>query len=148
MKRYDKVFKEEAVRLSDEIGPNRGSQFTSHAFREHLANQNAIQSMSGTGRCYDIARMESFWATLKKRFFVHIFYHWTNKNRAVRQSVFSDFLDSPLYKWVYAKLLTDPGFGPQSTEGNGHPPCLLQKQTRKNGWEENRYVFLPNHFIF
>jgi transposase InsO family protein len=45
---------------------DRGSQFTSHAFRESLANRDAIQSMSGTGRCYDNARMESFFATLKK----------------------------------------------------------------------------------
>ena len=46
---------------------DRGSQFTSHAFRESLAKRDAIQSMSGTGRCYDNARMESFFATLKKR---------------------------------------------------------------------------------
>lgn len=45
---------------------DRGSQFTSQAFRESLAKRNAIQSMSGTGRCYDNARMESFFATLKK----------------------------------------------------------------------------------
>lgn len=45
---------------------DRGSQFTSRAFRECLAKRDAIQSMSGTGRCYDNARMESFFATLKK----------------------------------------------------------------------------------
>lgn len=45
---------------------DRGSQFTSHAFRENLSKYGAIQSMSSTGRCYDNARMESFWATLKK----------------------------------------------------------------------------------
>lgn len=45
---------------------DRGSQFTSYAFRECLAKRDAIQSMSGTGRCYDNARMESFFATLKK----------------------------------------------------------------------------------
>lgn len=45
---------------------DRGSQFTSHAFRESLAKRDAIQSMSGTGRCYDNSRMESFFATLKK----------------------------------------------------------------------------------
>ncbi|AVX21732.1 Transposase InsO and inactivated derivatives [Carboxydocella sporoproducens DSM 16521] len=45
---------------------DRGSQFTSYAFRESLARFGAIQSMSGTGRCYDNARMESFFATLKK----------------------------------------------------------------------------------
>jgi transposase InsO family protein len=45
---------------------DRGSQFTSRAFRESLARYGAFQSMSGTGRCYDNARMESFFATLKK----------------------------------------------------------------------------------
>ena len=45
---------------------DRGSQFTSAAFRNALVRHGAIQSMSGTGRCYDNARMESFFATLKK----------------------------------------------------------------------------------
>ena len=45
---------------------DRGSQFTSCAFRESLARYGAIQSMNGMGRCYDNARMESFFATLKK----------------------------------------------------------------------------------
>ena len=45
---------------------DRGSQFTSAAFRASLARHGAVQSMSGTGRCYDNARMESFFATLKK----------------------------------------------------------------------------------
>jgi transposase InsO family protein len=45
---------------------DRGSQYTSRGFREALATYGATQSMSGTGRCYDNARMESFFATLKK----------------------------------------------------------------------------------
>lgn len=45
---------------------DRGSQFTSYEYRKILTCYNAIQSMSGTGRCYDNARMESFFATLKK----------------------------------------------------------------------------------
>lgn len=45
---------------------DRGSQFTSAAFRKILSRYGAIQSMSSTGRCYDNARMESFFATLKK----------------------------------------------------------------------------------
>ena len=45
---------------------DRGSQFTSNAFRTALTKQRAVQSMSGAGRCYDNARMESFFATLKK----------------------------------------------------------------------------------
>ncbi|WP_373233235.1 hypothetical protein [Cohnella sp.] len=42
------------------------SPWTTTAFRECLAKRDAIQRMSGTGRCYDNARMESFSATLKK----------------------------------------------------------------------------------
>lgn len=45
---------------------DRGSQFTSATFRACLAKYEAVQSMSGTGQCYDNARMESFFATLKK----------------------------------------------------------------------------------
>lgn len=45
---------------------DRGSQFTSGKFRAALEKYGTIQSMSGPGRCYDNARMESFFATLKK----------------------------------------------------------------------------------
>lgn len=61
---------ESACRSQSAVGmilhSDRGSQFTSAAFRAALARHGAIQSMSGTGRCYDNARMESFFATLKK----------------------------------------------------------------------------------
>lgn len=45
---------------------DRGSQFTSADYRMELKKHGAVQSMSGAGRCYDNARMESFFATLKK----------------------------------------------------------------------------------
>lgn len=45
---------------------DRGSQYTSEAFRNLLKKYEIDQSLSGTGRCYDNARMESFFATLKK----------------------------------------------------------------------------------
>lgn len=48
------------------VHSDRGSQFTSLLFRAALKRYGGIQSMSGTGRCYDNARMESFFATLKK----------------------------------------------------------------------------------
>ena len=47
----------------------RGCQYTSYAFRRELVTNGLIQSLSGTAHCYDIARMESFFATLKKRTF-------------------------------------------------------------------------------
>ena len=45
---------------------DRGSQYTSEAFRAELVKNGMVQSLSGTGHCYDNARMESFFATLKK----------------------------------------------------------------------------------
>lgn len=45
---------------------DRGSQYTSEAFRNALCDAGLIQSLSGTGHCFDNARMESFFATLKK----------------------------------------------------------------------------------
>lgn len=46
---------------------DRGSQYTSSLFRNTLKRYSATQSMSFTGRCFDNARMESFFATLKKK---------------------------------------------------------------------------------
>lgn len=48
------------------VHSDRGSQFTSHLYRETLAHQGFRQSMGRTGSCFDNARMESFFATLKK----------------------------------------------------------------------------------
>ena len=45
---------------------DRGSQYTSEAFKNALKEAGLVQSLSGTGHCFDNARMESFFATLKK----------------------------------------------------------------------------------
>ena len=46
---------------------DRGSQYTSEAFREHLAKYGITQSMnSATGRCHDNAKCESMWARFKE----------------------------------------------------------------------------------
>ncbi len=45
---------------------DRGCQYTSREFRSLLKKYGMLQSLSGTGKCYDNARMESFFATLKK----------------------------------------------------------------------------------
>ena len=44
---------------------DRGSQYASSAYRELLRRHEAIPSMSRAGNCYDNAKMESFWATMK-----------------------------------------------------------------------------------
>lgn len=51
---------------------NRGGQYTSDAFRAALAAGNIQQSLSGVDHCYDNARMESFFATLKKELLYRI----------------------------------------------------------------------------
>ena len=51
---------------------DRGSQYTSDAFRETLAANGLLQSLSGVAHCYDNARMESFFATLKKELIYRI----------------------------------------------------------------------------
>lgn len=48
------------------VHSDHGSQFTSHLYREVLANNGLRQSMGSTGCCRDNARAESFFATLKK----------------------------------------------------------------------------------
>ena len=45
---------------------DRGCQYTSYAFRRELVTNGLVQSLSGAAHCYDNARMESFFATLKK----------------------------------------------------------------------------------
>ena len=45
---------------------DRGSQYTSEDFKAALAKQDVTQSLSGVDHFYDNARMESFFATLKK----------------------------------------------------------------------------------
>lgn len=51
---------------------DRGSQYTSDAFRAELESQHIRQSLSGVDHCYDNARMESFFATLKKELLYRI----------------------------------------------------------------------------
>ena len=51
---------------------DRGSQYTSEEFRKTLMNLGIRQSLSGVDHCYDNARMESFFATLKKELIYRI----------------------------------------------------------------------------
>jgi len=48
------------------IHSDRGTQYTSNLFRNKLSKHKLRQSMGRTGTCFDNARMESFFATLKK----------------------------------------------------------------------------------
>jgi putative transposase len=71
------------------IHSDRGSQYTSHAFRQLLKKHRLTQSMSGTGNCYDNAPMESFFGTLKDEL-VHR-HHYATREEA-RQSI-ADYIE-------------------------------------------------------
>ena len=51
---------------------DRGSQYTSEAFRVELSRLQVQQSLSGVNHCFDNSRMESFFATLKKELLYRI----------------------------------------------------------------------------
>jgi len=64
---------------------DRGVQYACNDFRELLSKHRMIQSMSGTGNCYDNAVTESFFSTLKKE----LVYHRKYRTRwQARQSIF------------------------------------------------------------
>lgn len=58
---------------------DRGSQYTSEEFRKVLLNYGIKQSLSGVDHCCDNARMESFFATLKKELIYRIPVHRMKK---------------------------------------------------------------------
>lgn len=64
-----------------------GSQYTRVAFKTTIGSHHAIQNMSDVGKCYDNARMESFFATLKKE----KLYRINTTKMTVEQVKFEDF---------------------------------------------------------
>ena len=66
---------------------DRGSQYTSDEFRKTLKSNGVTQSLSGVDHCYDNARMESFFATLKKELLYRIPTH-TMKRSKVETIIF------------------------------------------------------------
>lgn len=71
---------------------DRGSQYTSEAFREELKKNGMIQSLSGAGHCFDNARMESFFATLKKEKLYRIATYKMTKEEVI----------SAIFRYVFA----------------------------------------------
>ena len=68
---------------------DRGSQYASEAYREHLAAWKLTPSMSRRGNCYDNAAMESFWSTLKEELV-----HRTHfESRAQAASAIFDYIE-------------------------------------------------------
>jgi transposase InsO family protein len=99
---------------------DRGRQYTSVRFREELASRGAIQSMSGTGKCYDNARMESFFATLKKEKLYRI------KTELLPMNT----VKSIIFRWVFTYYNRERVY--TSNEG-GYPPAVKRQKYEKNG---------------
>jgi len=93
---------------------DRGSQYTSHTFREKLIAFGVIQSMSGTGRCYDNARMESFFATLKKEKLYKI-----NTELLPMSTV-----KSIIFRWIFTYYNRHRIY---SSNDSCYPPCVKRE---------------------
>ena len=92
---------------------DHGSQFTSKAFRDCLGKHKLRQSMGRVGSCYDNARIESFWATLKKELIYRMAAHRFPASQ-VRSAVFRYIFGYYNTRRVYT---ANPG---------GWPPALLK----------------------
>jgi len=93
---------------------DRGSQFTSRKFREVLESRKAVQSMSGTGRCYDNARMESFIATLKKE-----------KLYKMRTKLMSlETVKSIIFRWIFQYYNRKRVY---TANNDGYPPEIKRQ---------------------
>ena len=98
---------------------DRGSQYTSEAFKKRLKELGITHSLSGIAHCYDNARMESFFATLKKELIYRLpVYRMTIEQ--VKSLVFR-------YVFVYYNQIrvytSNPG---------GLPPSVYRRLTTEN----------------
>ena len=92
---------------------DRGSQYTSSLYRNRLDALDIKQSMGRTGSCYDNARMESFFATLKKELIYDLDYK--NMTRAeLRASIFA---------WIETEYNRDRLY----SANDGHMPPLIKR---------------------
>lgn len=59
---------------------DRGTQYTSLRFANHLEDHGLVASFGSTGDAYDNAAMEAFWATLKRELaWIHHRHRWTTR---------------------------------------------------------------------
>ena len=95
---------------------DRGCQYTSYDFRKKISTCGMYQSLSGTDHCYDNARMESFFATLKKEKLYRIpTYRMTREQ--VKRVIFR-------YIFGYYNTLRVNSFNP-----NGLPPVVYRNSS-------------------
>ena len=69
---------------------DRGCQYASELYREHLAAWKLTPSMSRRGNCYDNAAMESFWSTLKEE----LVHRTRFETRAQAASAIFDYIET------------------------------------------------------
>jgi putative transposase len=72
------------------VHSDRGSQYASHEYRTLLHKRGYVQSMSGSGNCYDNAVMESFFHSLKVE---HVFFEKYATRAEARTSIF-DYIET------------------------------------------------------
>jgi transposase InsO family protein len=114
---------EQACRRHDAYGmifhSDRGSQYTSQQFRDSLKTHGAIQSMSGSGRCYDNARMESFFATLKKEKLYKI------KTELLPMAT----VKSIIFRWIFTYYNSERVYTPNE---KGYPPIVKRRMYKED----------------
>jgi len=96
------------------IHSDAGSQYTSRKYKKMLGGFHAIQSMSDVAKCYDNARMESWFATLKKEKIYKLdTAHMTIEEvkKAVWRYTFA------YYNTVRVTTVTEDGFPPAVYDG-------------------------------
>ena len=98
---------------------DRGCQYTSGAFIETLKEAGLIQSLSGSGHCFDNARMESFFATLKKEKIYRISAYKLTRER-VKSIIFR-------YIFVYYNRIRISSVNP-----GGLPPVAYREWAKAN----------------
>ena len=97
---------------------DRGSQYTSKVYRETLARYGAVQSRRHTGRCDENARMESFFATLKKECIYKV------KTEALKMET----MKSMVFRFIEVHYNRKRIY----TTNNGYPPLMKRDQYYRN----------------
>ena len=102
------------------IHSDSGSQYTSGEYKKTLGQLHAVQSMSGVGKCWDNARMESWFATLKKE----KIYQLDTTKLTVEE------VKTIVWRYTFAYYNTKRV---TTVNPNGLPPLVYRKTAAKKG---------------